>query len=257
MKLIPEQVPIVMPSAVRAIAPFTRINQPEARLSLVLDGIEKWKSISPTSPIVICDGSGYDLTPEVHYRFGKKNIEVLCFTNNLTNVLNKGKGYGEGEILNFTINNSDTLKNADYFSKCTSKLWVSNYLDLLNHCNFDLTCDLIAKRRYLPWFTEPQCVDTRFYIVRKEFYINRLTNLHHNVNDEAGFFLEHCFLRGLQNSNKDICNYLIMRNPHILGHSGSSGEVYKLKKSVFPIAKRILRRFALSTIRQNDTSLYE
>ena len=55
------------------------------------------------------------------------SIEQIFYSQNEQDVILKGKGYAEGELLKFTIENSRLLKNEEAFFKSTGKTYVRNF----------------------------------------------------------------------------------------------------------------------------------
>lgn len=217
-------IPVLITSAVNVFAEHTRLNDVQVRLQLTLQSIEKWRSTPLVSHVVVCDGSGFDLEPYI------KNInadgeycacEVISFTNNVARVRSQGKGYGEGEIVNYALQRSKVLKNANIFAKCTGRLWVKNFDRCLKKFNGIASFDFQGK-------LTPVNVDTRFYIVQKEFYILNLAGLHNQVDDNKQYYLEHAYRDGLKIIK--LSDYVMTPTPIVLGISGSMGIEYRQHK---------------------------
>ena len=95
-------------------------------------------------------------------------VEQISYRQDDELIKLKGKGYGEGELIKFALNNSVFLKNQNNFFKCTGKVFCRN---------FDQVLKLITKNniqnifwRHLgegnllkPW------ADLRFFYTTREF----------------------------------------------------------------------------------------
>lgn len=213
--------PVLITSAINVSAAQTILTDSTARMDLTLKSIDQWRSTSGVSHVVVCDGSGFDLEPHIKKMKSVKNgvtCEVITFTNDVAGVKAKGKGYGEGEIVNYALQHSKTLKDARHFAKCTGKLWVENFADCLNGFNglaaFDFRGNLT-----------PEQIDTRFYMVNKDFFALNMAALHRSVDDGNGFYLEHAFRDGLKTLK--LSDYVMYPTPRIRGVSGSMGVHYK------------------------------
>ena len=232
--------PLLLTSCVVVSAPFTKLTDQHLRIALTLKSIENWLNIAGDMTIVVCDGSNYDFTREVSEKFQGANIECIFFKNNSELVSAYGKGYGEGEIINHALAHSIHLKKADYFAKCTSRLWVKNFKQLNKKWNnvFLCECNFSGYSRIKSLTFEN--VDTRFYIVNKVFYIENFASAYLNVRDEKGHYLEHCFKDVVL--KKKMVGFMFPDAPVVEGVSGSSGlgQEFFLKFYFKSILKRLI-----------------
>lgn len=217
--------PILLTSAVIVSDHSGSLNDANARIKYTLESIEKWLEISQDLPLVICDGSGFDFSNIVTEKFPKANIECLFFENDKELVGLYGKGYGEGEIVKYALLNSDKLKKADFFAKCTSKLWVQNFFECLKYWNGTFLCKGYFTNVFSFKKTQFAYVDTRFYLVNKSFYLKKLVSAHLKVGGEGGLSLEHCFRDVIL--EEQYRKVLFNMHPDICGVGGGSGKYYK------------------------------
>ena len=217
--------PVLLTSCVIVSDHSVSLKDKDARIGLTLQSIQQWLAISPDLRLAICDGSNYDFSGVVLERFPGANIECLFFQNNSQMVGIYGKGYGEGEIVNYAIANSAYLKESDYFAKCTAKLWVENFFNCLS--NWNGTC--LLKGYFADVFsfkpTRFDYIDTRFYLVSKLFYTQYLASTYLDVGGKRGLSLEHCF----RNVILDNGFHKVLFNvpPVICGVGGGTGTYYK------------------------------
>ncbi|MFZ4801565.1 MAG: hypothetical protein ACOYLR_06200, partial [Chlorobium sp.] len=193
--------------------------------------------------IVLCDGSNFDFSLIVKNQFPNANIECLYFNNSSSLVSLYGKGYGEGEIVKYALDNSIILNKYNSFSKCTSKLWLVNYFEYVKAWSGHLfLCDCcIASYRKI-FNIKPAFVDTRFYITNKSFYQKHLSLAYLNVRDADGYFLEHCFKDIIVTEN--IKRYISPVSLVLQGVSGSSGLSYNVvrKSKTKELSKKFILR---------------
>ena len=239
---------ILITSCVKVSAKLTKLTDEQKRIKLTLQSLKKWKKIAKENKIVICDGSNYDFTTDCKKIFKNDDIECLYFQNNYRAVKKFGKGYGEGEIVKFALKNSVFLKQADFFAKCTGRLWVVNFKKLLSTWNGIFECNFILKRNKFKILAEPQRVDTRFYIVKKKFYYKHLLHSYKNVRDEQFNFLEHAFFKSIFKIKKRVGCYLFQQRPLIVGTSGTDNK--KSNYSNFDHPKKkftyLIKRFIIN-----------
>jgi len=174
--------PLLVTSAVHAVAPNTQMRNTDERIFWTIHYIDKWIENNPNIQIVLCDGSNFDFSSLLqHQKY--RNIEILFFSNNSYEVSKKGKGYGEGEIISFALDNSKILNESEYFMRSTAKYYVENYQNFLNENDFNLKIyPVFGSFSNLVKF-RIQSVDLRFFIVKKSFYIKEMLNIHENTNE--------------------------------------------------------------------------
>ena len=246
MRTKKNSVPILLTSSVIAQDADVTLADPELRKKLTLDSVEHWLNLDASLQIVICDGSDYDFSTDVHRRFPKASIETLHFKNELKLINYYGRGYGEGEIIKFALQHSKAIKAAQCFAKCSAKLWVDNYLECLEQWNGELACKGVFNNAFSIRKTpELDYIDTRFYICSMQFYNEKLANAHLSINRAAGIGLEQCFHNILQINN--IKGMLFYIYPIIQGVGGGTGKAYKTSKT--RIYKEYLKMFL---IRRNN-----
>lgn len=219
------EIPIIITTCIFPKSKHLVLAEPFKRLNEVLKGIDNLAmSFHKTRcPIIICDGSGYDYCDEIDFIKARFPLfEVISFENDFTSVEKYGKGFGEGEILKYAIDNSDILKCYSAFVKCTGKLWVANIEDCINSFNGKasfLKLPLLSRKG--------EYIDTRFYIINKEFYKECFVNAYLKVDDDAGLYLEHVYHEILTSVEGKGRGTFFKVYPRIYGVSGSSGKFHK------------------------------
>lgn len=83
--------------------------------------------------IVLADSTGKTLLSEDDTKnllgMGVDVEQISYFQDNQT-VLQKGKGFGEGALIDFSLHSSNILSAADCFYKCTGKIFCRNFGDI-------------------------------------------------------------------------------------------------------------------------------
>ena len=243
--------PLLITSCVKTSAPFTRLIDTNQRIQLTLDAIGQWLKICADIKIVLCDGSGVDFSIKIYESFPNAELEFLTFKNNSKLVSKYGKGYGEGEIINYALKYSKFLKNSDSFAKCTSKLFVKNFLSVLKKWNGTYLFELnflgvsffkniigikpVSSIKFLS-------VNTRFFIVNKGLYLKNFSSAYLSVRDKDGIKAEDVFKKIIL--DKKIENFMLNFPLKVEGMSGTSGKFYK-KISLFSYYKKILHKLII------------
>lgn len=217
--------PVLITSAVIQSAPLTKLTDKHQRLGLLVDSILLWAE-SGAQAIVICDGSTANIAHELSTLLDisrlQCKIEVIGFTNSLPEISKLGKGYGEGEIVKYALEHSKALSESDHFIKCTGKLFVTNYLDVITSFRGDFGAYFGGSAFW------PKYVDTRFYISSKEFFNQYMINAYKSVNDLNWIYLENVYFSVLTNIGSS--NWILRVPPRYVGVSGSSGQTCKVDK---------------------------
>lgn len=229
--------PVLLTSCIYIADHSVQLKDPTDRITHTIESIEEWLKISPETCLVVCDSSGFDFSPLVREKFPHAAIECLHFEAQKELVRRHGKGYGEGEIIKFAVQNSTYIQQADYFAKCTAKLWVENFQQCLKEWNGVFLCKATFSKVFSLKKTCFDHVDTRFYLVSKDFYWKYLSDAHLNLGKATGISIEDNFRDVVLNQN--LQKVLFCNPPVIAGVGGATGKYYnrKLSKRI----KEILR----------------
>ncbi len=217
--------PVLLTSSVIAMDHSVALRDPGQRIGYTLESIEQWLEVDAGLRLVICDGSGYDFSEIVESKFPNRSIECLHFENDQQLVERHGKGFGEGEIIKHALAHSRSLKNADWFAKCTAKLWVDNFGQCLSEWNDFFLCKAFFSDVFSLKKTKLEYVDTRFYLANKDVYSNYFLEAHSDVGGPGGLSIEDKFKKVLlQNDMKKV----LFKSPLVIsGVGGGSGKYYK------------------------------
>lgn len=212
----------VIPNDINSV----KLNDYKERRKCILEAVKNWQIIAPNIEIIICDGSNFCLKKYFELsKINTNNIEFLKFQNNENLVRIYGKGFGESEIIRYALENSITLRNYSHFAKCTGKLWIKNFHKIIYSFNNEpyLFRPYFAFSIYKKFKIDH--IDTRFYIINKQLYINNFLNIYSGA--EPGKSIENLFLEKIQQlklKNIFFKIYII-----ISGTSGASGKLYNTK----------------------------
>ena len=226
---------LIITSCIYPFSTFVELNDPEEREYLHAEALKKWINESNFESIIICDNSNYIYSDELvklALLKGKK-LEVLSFKADQINGFLYGKGFGEGEIMKYIMQNSNLIKVHDGFFKVTGKLFVKNYSLINNVRNFDFIFS-----SPLIFFNSKQAVDlvfTNFYYAKIESFKQYLMDSYLNVRDNDGIYLEHVYadaLKRCKKRNKKLRISTMSPIPMIIGKSGSTGNFYSTTKNL-------------------------
>jgi hypothetical protein len=228
--MIIDKCALVITSSVYVSAPYTVLVDPEERKKQYYDSISFFIRESPLTKIIVCDNSGYRYSESLYVlaRSRNKEIELLSFQGNTELVANYGKGYGEGEIMQFVLLNSILIRQVEGFLKVTGRLKLINVAELLHRCNhrenYFMPISLIRPRFMVPKAARC-CVEVRVYYTTKTFFREVLFNAHKEVRDKNTFFMEHAYHKAMAMSSTKVKCFSVP--PEIIGMSGSNGWMFK------------------------------
>lgn len=170
--------------------------------------------------IVFCDNSNYnyDFIDEMCLaRKHNKNLEILRYAGNVEKAIKQGKGYGEGEILNYIFENSKYV-NGRMCIKVTGRLIVYNIDAMIKR----IKSNHIYMNNNL--FGQGS-VDTRCYVISEQEYRKYYLQEYNAVDDENGLSIEILFAQKNKQIKEKIYNIPVY--PIVKGVSGSSGICYE------------------------------
>jgi hypothetical protein len=246
-----KNIPILITSCIFPIDNSGKLSDPELRIKYTLEGLLMWRQIAPHSPIIICDSSNYDFSSHLQ-KLNLNGIEQLKFFGNSQLVKKYGKGYGEGEIIEYALNHSMFMSNADSFIKCTAKLWVNNF----HKCaaQWDLTKKYLGRGYFKNVFSisKPsffEYIDTRFFIATKKFFFSSMLPVYQKATNNPKGSIEYLLLEKIQEEN--INHFLFKCLPIIQGMSGGSAKYYK--SNPYRVVKDRFRNFiSMSNAKNRD-----
>lgn len=212
--------PVLITSAINVSAKKTILSDADQRLRKTIAAINHWRKTPLVTTVIVCDGSGFDLSGHVrthNERGAQAPCEFLSFNNDQAKVLALGKGYGEGEIVKYAMENSRVLRESHAFAKCTAKLWLSNFPDCVSHFRSKAVFDYGGR-------FHPVYLDTRFYLTEIEFFRAHLINAYQKVDEEQGYNLEHAYRDAL--SGFKLSEIAMYPTPRVFGTSGSMNKEY-------------------------------
>lgn len=194
----------------------------EERLKQYINSLLFFIDSGAFSSIIFCENSNYgsEIFEAVRSRSNEKKValEILSFQGNLKEAVIHGKGYGEGEIMDYIFTSSKLIKKETYFVKITGRLHVDNIRNIVMRMDTRKTYFNIPNR------TRRDMYDTRIYAMSVEMFQAKFREQYGRVRDSEGIFLETIYTQILREEKIRVTNF--PRYPRIVGMSGSMGIPY-------------------------------
>lgn len=197
--------------------PVLAVKNCSERRKQYIDSILFYLNKTSFNRIVFCDNS--DATKDTRLiklaQKRNKQFEWISFKGNDKKVIEKGKGYGEIEIVNYVLNHSCLIKDCNCIVKVTGRLKMLN-INWFIHLKKNNTNYFLKRNNSF--------VDTRCYCTKISDFKNFFQNAGEYVDDHHGIYLEHVFYNIL--TQNKIEYKLFPVEPEFVGVSGSLGYAY-------------------------------
>lgn len=241
--MIIDKCALVITSCVHVSAPYTFLTDAGERVRQYVESISFFIKETAIRKIIVCDNSDYTY-PQSLYDLARscdKELELLSFRGNVELVKKFGKGYGEGEILEFVLSKSVLIADVEGFIKVTGRLKVTNIDQVLDRSNrwenYFMPISLLRPRFMVPGAAR-RCVDVRVYYTTRDFFKNVLLTAYKKVRDDETLFLEHAYHDAMKLFAEKVKCFAVA--PEIIGMSGSNGWIFTqrtyLKKLLIRVA---------------------
>ena len=165
---------------------YIKLRNAKQRLEQYINSIKFYIKHTKIKKIVFCDNSNYRFdTKEIFLLAEKyeKTVEIIHFLGDCEKIAERGKGYGEGEIIKYALKNSNLLEKAYAFIKVTGRIKILNIDDIKNSIN-------INKIYFNKSIIEYQAIDTVIFCMPKREYAKYFMNVYKKVYDKRGIYIE-------------------------------------------------------------------
>src|SRR6516225_11849672 len=222
MRTIPVTVLITTANNPQDGMPYLQMKDPVMRTIAAKAALYYWVA-QRIGQIVLADATGTNLLTEHEEaeiaRSGTR-LEQIKYEQAAEYVIKNGKGYGEGKLIEYAIDNSELLAREEYFFKCTGKAYVRNFPSIA--ANIKTYSILNLFWRYVGDGREMKLwADCRFYYTSKTFAKNHLLPAYFE-SDDSHAACEYYIYEAL-NRNMKVGTTV---RPLITGYAGSTCEEY-------------------------------
>lgn len=214
----------------------------------------RWYLSNTEFPIVMCENTSYQLPAEFKPYIDSGRLEFLSFDGNNSFDKSRGKGLGEALIINYAIDHSRLIAQADIIMKVTGRQILRNIVFVVKHS------------------TNPNCVYanmckqnlgimaalSQFYICPKTFYTKYFLSDIDKLDDSRFYYFEHLLYdsMALWKQDKAGCISEFWMPLKIEGVSGTQNK--PLERRSMPWLRSIVRYLVhkFNWFRQGDNGIF-
>jgi hypothetical protein len=223
MKTIPVTVLITTANNPPDGVPLLQMKDPVIRAIAAKAALYFWVA-QGVEQIVLADATETNLLTaqeEAEIDRSETRIEQIAYKQASESVINKGKGYGEGKLIEYAINNSELLARQEHFFKCTGKVYVRNFPAIAEAIRTRNISNLFWRYIGDGSLSQP-LAESRFYYTSKSFARSQLLPAYFQSNDNAGVLCESTIREALERNMRAGKSV----RPFITGYSGSLDQAY-------------------------------
>jgi hypothetical protein len=222
---------------------YTSLNNPKEREIQYVNAIRYYLS-KTNYPIVFTENSGTDISQLFTDSIKSGRMEYFSFNGNQNK--ERGKGYGECEILQYALEHSVLINTnkSKRIAKITGRLIIQNIKSIIRwHTLFTSQQTTLCS-----FNSDLSFPDSRFIIASKEFY-HTFLKTKENINDSSGYYFEHALCDTIKKEKAFAYSPFFML-PRIEGISGSTGKEYTEQPSSTATFSHRYAKYALSQLRR-------
>ena len=206
--------------------PFLQMKNPSVRMIAAKAALYFWVA-QGIEQIVLADATATNLLNEYELKEiseSRTQVEQIRYQQAGEDIVARGKGYGEGKLIEYALNNSELLAREEYFFKCTGKVYVRNFPAIAEIIKSNNISNLYF--RDMSDGTSMQLwADCRFYYTSKNFAYDHLIPAYGESSESS-------------DNNSNACEYCVYKTldrnlragrglrPFVTGYSGGTGEAY-------------------------------
>jgi len=203
---------------------FTKRNSPEDRLNDYKKVFKEFCNQQEVSNLIFIENSGYSLDyfQNEKKKYSNKKIEIMSSKVNNEFSRELGKGFGEHLSLKEVFEKSNSLKDCDYFIKCTGRYHLLNFSNIYKSIKKETLTINGYLRDNLKYF------DTSVFCGSKDFFVNYVIPETMNVNDSNNIFIENCAAKALFKAMADGYSFNQIKDlPIIDGYIGTNNKKFR------------------------------
>ena len=203
---------------------FTKRNSPEDRLNDYKKVFKEFCKQQEVPNLIFIENSGYSLDyfQNEKKKYPNKKIEIMSSRVNNDFSRNLGKGFGEHLSLKEVFDQSISLKDYDYFIKCTGRYHLLNFSSIFQ----SIKKEILTVNGYLK--DNLKFFDTTILCGSKDFFIKYVIPETKNVNDSENIFFENCVANALLKAMADGYSFNQIKDlPIIDGYIGTNNKKFR------------------------------
>ncbi len=191
----------------------------KVRLKQYEERISQYILNTDFNDIIFIENSGYPFDFETYQKMAKeksKRFEFISMKPNVDKVKELGKSYGEAELIDYAMKNSQLIKEHHVIYKITGRIFIKNWKKILRTKEN-------GKNEFIS-INKAQWCKTDFFKVNKEDYLKCLYGVGERCNEKKGIDLEKVYYHQLKKADIEISSF--KEYPKLEGIFGTTGQKY-------------------------------
>jgi len=187
-------------------------------------------------PILVVENTGHDFSAKLpSHILNSDRLEFISYSGN-DFPREKGKGYGELELMNYAMQHSRIIKDDTVIIKVTGRYRVINIGDFVasaRNPNFQ-PCQA-------SYFKGQRKAFSGIFTLTRHFMIQYFAKNHDQINDSKGVYFEHVLADSFLDYLADGYEYSILPSyPRIAGISGTDNLPHKTNSYIYWLRRNII-----------------
>jgi len=214
---------------------LTALNDAEIREQHYLEAIAHYHQQTDL-PILVVENTGHDFSPKLPQEIAQsKRVEFITYAGN-DFPRERGKGYGELELMNYGMLHSKLITDDTVIIKVTGRYRVLNIKDFISSARNPSRQPCQAS-----YFKGQRKAFSGIFCATRPFIRDYFMKNHDLINDSKGVYFEHVLASTFLEYIADGFDYSLLPSyPRIAGISGTDNLPHKTNNYIFWLRRSII-----------------
>lgn len=187
-------------------------------------------------PILVVENTGHDFSGKLPAHIAEsKRVEFISYAGN-DFPKEKGKGYGELELMNYAMEHSSLIDDQTTIIKVTGRYRVLNIRDFIRSAK-----NPKLQKCQASYFKGHRKAFSGIFTFTRPFLRDYFMKNHEQINDSKGVYFEHVLASSLLEYQADGFDYSLLPSyPRIAGISGTDNLPHKTNNYIYWFRRNII-----------------
>jgi len=214
---------------------YTALKDANIREQHYLEAISHYYTLTDI-PILVVENTGHDFSDKLPSDIADSDrMEFISYSGN-DFPREKGKGYGELELMNYAMQHSKLIREDTLIIKVTGRYRVLNIKDFVNSAR-----DLNYQTCQASYFKGQRKAFSGIFTVTRPFIRDYFMKNHDQINDTKGVYFEHVLADTFLDYLADGFDYSLLPSyPRIAGISGTDNLPHKTNNYIYWFRRNLI-----------------